>query len=319
MNLNNNEQGIPEVQFKEYAFKLDAIDFACPSKVKAKPQRREPAVSSPRTVPIGKRIWTDVEPGEYSFSDCEVSKKVMYLLRHSQNVHREERWSSSILENWRKSSETFSTFSTLVLIARGKHVWQEEEEIRKDSSIVLILQEQLCISELFRDIQDAILMILRCRTVWLFKATSSSTKTMSDVLSICILFGIDTWRSKFEDKTDSILFYLFILWTKNHKDPNVIDLSVPRRAQYLHKAWKRHQDAVYWVDINLALKKGLKFYQTRSNAIIFQETLPAHCIPKVVRMETGEVIYEKEYMSPRSPPKISLKHEWKRELGSEHA
>ena len=36
-------------------------------------------------------------------------------------------------------------------------------------------------------------------------------------------------------------------------------------------------------------------------------------------METGEVIYEKVYMSPRPPPKISLKHEWKRELGSEHA
>ena len=36
-------------------------------------------------------------------------------------------------------------------------------------------------------------------------------------------------------------------------------------------------------------------------------------------METAEVIYEKVYMSPRPPPKISLKHEWKRELGSEHA
>ena len=36
-------------------------------------------------------------------------------------------------------------------------------------------------------------------------------------------------------------------------------------------------------------------------------------------METGEVIYENVYMSPRPPPKINLKHEWKRELGSEHA
>ena len=74
-----------------------------------------------------------------------------------------------------------------------------------------------------------------------------------------------------------------------------------------------------WVDINLALKKGLKFYQTRSNAIILQGTLPAYCIPKVVRLKTGEVLYEKSYMSPRPPPKIFLKHEWKRELGSEHA
>ena len=106
---------------------------------------------------------------------------------------------------------------------------------------------------------------------------------------------------------------------KNHKDPDVIDLNVPRRAQNLHKAWKRHQDAVYWVDINLAIEKGLKFYQTRSNAIVLQETIPACGIPKVVRMETGEVIYEKVHMSPRLPPKISLKHEWERELGSEHA
>ena len=78
-------------------------------------------------------------------------------------------------------------------------------------------------------------------------------------------------------------------------------------------------DTVYWVDINLAMKKGLKFYQIRSNAIILHETLPAYCIPKVVRMETGEIKNEKVYTSPRPPPKISLKQEWKRELGSEVA
>ena len=87
----------------------------------------------------------------------------------------------------------------------------------------------------------------------------------------------------------------------------------------MHKAWKRHQNTVYWDDINLALKKRLKFYQTRSNPIILHETLPAYCIPKVVRMETGEVIYDKIFASPRPPPKISLKHDWMKELGSEVA
>ena len=87
----------------------------------------------------------------------------------------------------------------------------------------------------------------------------------------------------------------------------------------MHKAWKRHQNTVYWVDNNLALRKGLKFYQTRSNAFILHEILPAYCIPKVVRMETGAVIYEKVYASPRLPPKISMKHDWNRELGSEDA
>ena len=42
---------------------------------------------------------------------------------------------------------------------------------------------------------------------------------------------------------------------KNHKDPDTIDLNAPRHAQYMHKAWKKHQNTVYWVDINLALKK----------------------------------------------------------------
>ena len=90
MNLNNNDTEIPEEQLEEYALQLDAKDFASRSKAKAKPQRREPAGSSSRLVPIGRRIWTDIEPGKYPFSDYEVSKKVTYLLRHSQHVHREE-------------------------------------------------------------------------------------------------------------------------------------------------------------------------------------------------------------------------------------
>ena len=73
-NLNNNEQEFSEMQFEEFALRLNASDFASRSKAKAKPLRREPAGSSPRTVPIGKRTWTDVEPGEYSLSEFEVSK-----------------------------------------------------------------------------------------------------------------------------------------------------------------------------------------------------------------------------------------------------
>ena len=79
-NLNNNETEIPEVQLEEYAFKLDASDFACRSKAKAKPQRRELADSSTKTIPIGERFWTDVEPRECSISDNAVSKKLIHLL-----------------------------------------------------------------------------------------------------------------------------------------------------------------------------------------------------------------------------------------------
>ena len=103
---------------------------------------------------------------------------------------------------------------------------------------------------------------------------------------------------------------------KDHRDPIELDLTKPRLASYKQK-WKRHQDTLYWVDIKHAHRKGLKFYQTRSNAIILYNTLPAYCIPKVIKMETGEIIYEKVYESPRPPPKISFKDNWMKQLDSE--
>ena len=59
----------------------------------------------------------------------------------------------------------------------------------------------------------------------------------------------------------------------------------------------------YWVDIDLAVREGLTFYQTRSNAVIFQGIFPAYCLPKVVRLKTGEVLIEKVSMSPQPPPR----------------
>ena len=53
---------------------------------------------------------------------------------------------------------------------------------------------------------------------------------------------------------------------KNHKDPHVIDSSVPRRALYLQKVWKGHQDSVYWIEINLAIEKGLNFFSSSIHA-----------------------------------------------------
>ena len=106
---------------------------------------------------------------------------------------------------------------------------------------------------------------------------------------------------------------------KEHRDPNKIDLKAPRLALYKQKTWKKHRNTVYWVDIKLAQKKRFKFYQTRSNAIILYDILPAYCIPKAIMMEIGEIIYEKVYATPRPPPKISFRDNWMKELGSEVA
>ena len=72
---------------------------------------------------------------------------------------------------------------------------------------------------------------------------------------------------------------------KEHRDPNTIDLDAPRLAWYKQEKWKIHQVTVYWVDVQLAQRRGLKFYQTRCNAIILYDTLSAYCISKVVVMD----------------------------------
>ena len=82
---------------------------------------------------------------------------------------------------------------------------------------------------------------------------------------------------------------------KNHQDPKELDLTKPRLASHKQK-WKVHQNTVYWVDIKLAQRKGFKFYQSRSNAIILYDTLPAYRISKAIVMKSEEIIYQKEYM-----------------------
>ena len=296
------------------------VIFASRSKAKAKPQRRDFASSSTRTIPIGERTWTDVEPGKYSLNDYLSCVEETDPSCSSWKSTSRQWWSDWILEIKKIIFRIILCFVIIGLTKSGRAPWHEEEDTRKDVSIVLTLQEQSCTSELFKAIQDGVSLILLYKTMSFFRTVSSSTSIMSDVQSIYIPSSIQDWyrRTKFW-ATDRQYFLLVDPMDKEHKDPDTIDLGAPRLAQYMHKVWKKHQNTVYWVDINLALKKGLKFHQTRSNAIILHETLPAYCIPKVVRMETGEVIFEKVYLSPRPPPKISLKHDWMKELGSEVA
>ena len=136
---------------------------------------------------------------------------------------------------------------------------------------------------------------------------------MLDVQSLYTPSQIQDWyrEDKFQEGKDrQYSLRLWIPWTRNTKIRTSFDLTKPRLAWYKQKTWKRHQDTVYWVDIQLAQRKGSKFYQTRCDAIILCDTLPAYCISKVVVMESGGIVYEKVYVSLRPPPTISFKDNW---------
>ena len=87
---NNNDTEIPEDLLEEQALQLKVKDFACRSKAKAKPQRRGLVDYSPSIIPMNERKWIDMEPGNFSLSAYEVSKKETFLLRHFQQVQRED-------------------------------------------------------------------------------------------------------------------------------------------------------------------------------------------------------------------------------------
>ena len=103
------------MQFEECTSRLNASDFPNRSKAKAKPQRREPADSSTRTVLIGVRSWTVVEPSEYSLLFSDISKKLIHLLRHGKQIHRED---DGATEFWRIEDNLQKHFLCCVLIGR---------------------------------------------------------------------------------------------------------------------------------------------------------------------------------------------------------
>ena len=91
------------------------------------------------------------------------------------------------------------------LIISWRASWQEEEETRKYFSIVVFLQEKFFKSELFKVIQDVILLFLRQRTMSWFRTISSSTFITLDVQSMYIPSSIQNWCG--EDK----------IWTDDRK------------------------------------------------------------------------------------------------------
>ena len=106
---NNNDTEVLADLPEEQALQLNVKDFAARSKAKAKPQRRE-FVDLPSIIPMNARNWNDIEPGKHSLSAYEVSKKVIHLLRHSQQVQREE---DGAVHFWRIKENLQTQFSQI--------------------------------------------------------------------------------------------------------------------------------------------------------------------------------------------------------------
>ena len=315
-----NTQSLASPQ-EEEAEPASSEVIAARSKAKAKPQPRES--SGTTTIPFNERFWIDIVPSKQDLDSHNLSKKVINLLRHNQKVNREQDGAVQfykikfLIRDYSLSTQNWSDNRWLACLAAGGGP-KRRYQYCSDSVVSIIylraLQGHSGDSIIDLAMHDHVLI---SPGIFPYIYHVGSNFNISSILSNGLIPG-----GQELSRRQSVFFLPVDPRDENHRDPENIDYSVPRRARYVQNTWKRHQDTVFWIDIDLGIiKEGLKFYQTRSNAIILQGVLPPSCIVRAERFKGGEPLYKRQYLSPRPPPKISLRHDlnWTRgndDLGS---
>ena len=309
-----------ETKTDVFALKTEVFAFASRSKAKAKPRRPSTSCSSAGTVLSRERIWIDIEPEAQSDQAYPVAKRLNTLLRHGQLLREED----GAIEFWRLKDDLRNKFEHSQYwpddmwkskVAGGGGNKKRFQHCTDPSG-----QEILCLRALQghsgRNPIDSTLQnnVLIPNNFFEHIITLRCAVSLHSITNSGLMAG---GQNSSRDR-QTVFFTAVNPMSKDHRDPQELDRTKSRLASYKQKR-KRHQDTVFWVDFQLAQRKGLKFYQTRCNSIIILDTLPAYCISKVVVMKSEEIKDEKVYESPRPPPKFSYKDNWMCELDSEVA
>ena len=271
----NNEQETSETKTEIFALKTNVLAFASRSNAKAKPWRRTSACSSTRTTP------EDYSPVAYP-----VSKRLSTLLRHGHLPRKDD----GAIEFWRlKDCLRYELWEFSTLVWWKVEVYNGKRRRKQENISILYWSIRTRnylsprSSRSFRTLFHWSFITGQCVNSERFLRVHLP-HLMCNQLALHHEFR-DWYR---EDKiwaTDrQCSFCLWIQWTKNTR--------ILTRSTWMHrvlhgtsrKTWKKLKNTVYWVDIKLGHKKGFRFYQTRSNAIILYDTLLAYCIPMAIMM-----------------------------------
>ncbi len=278
----NNEQETSEMQFEDFALKTNVLAYASRSKAKAKPRRRTPACSSTRTVPIGERFWTEIEPENYSSIAYPVSKQLSTLLRHG-DLPRDE---DGAIEFWRIKVYLRSQF------LYSQHWYDELWKSKMAGGGGNKKRFQYCTHPSH----------IGC-AINLHSTTNSGLIRGGQILS----------------KRQTVFFTSVAPMNKEYRDSNKIDLEAPRLAHTCRQRGRNIKTQCIGSTSDLLKRKDLSSIKQDRTQSSFTTRFPAYCIPKAIMTETGEIIYEKVFASPRMPQKISFEDNWMKELGSEVA
>ena len=192
--LSNNREDDNEQETS--TTKTEVFAFAKRSKAKVKPRRSSTTCSYSRTFPMCERSLNKY--GLTLNQELNLIKRTQGKKnKHSFPTRRiaRRRWRSNS-GDWKMIFRTNLQYSQYLMMY-GRARWQEAEATTQDFNTVLTRQDKKFFTfELFKVSQDAIPLILHCRTVYWFRLISSSTFVISDVQSVNTPSQIQEWYKK---------------------------------------------------------------------------------------------------------------------------
>ena len=263
--------------------KTEVFAFASRSKAEAKPRRPSTTCSSSRTVHILERKWIDIEPGAQFDQGYPVTKRINTLLQHGK-LPREE---DGAIEFWRPKDDLRNKFeysqywsdemwkSRIAGDEGNKQIFHYCTDSSGQKNYLRALHGHSRRNPIDPTLQDNVL-IPNNFFEYIYHigcAVSSHSITKSGLIA----GGQNSSRER-----QTVYFTPVNPMNKEHKDRYEIDFTAPRLAWYKQKTWKRHQDTLYWVDIQLAQRKWI---EVLSNKI--ERNHPLRYTPSLLYLESN--------------------------------
>ena len=195
--------------------------LAARSKATAKPQPRESTGTT--TIPLSERVWIDIEPSKQDLDLHNLSKKAINLLRHNQQVHREQDGVIQFykikfhLRDYPLTIQNWSDNRWLACLAAGggsKRRYQYCSDYLGSIIYLRALQGHFGDSIIDIALQDHVSIGLG---VFLYIYHVGSNFSISSILSNGLIFG----GLKLSGR-QSVFFLLVDPRDENHRDPKIL-------------------------------------------------------------------------------------------------
>ena len=249
---NQDNTEIPADPFQDEVPQTSIKVVAARSKEK-KPQQREP-VGTTANIPMHERRWIDNEPSEQNLASYDLSKKVISLLRHNQTVQREKDGAIEFyrikfhLRNHSSQVQHWSDDRWKSCLAAGGGSKRRYQYCFDNFGRILYfraLQGHSGHNLIDPLLQDGVMIE---SGIFHYICHIGCAFNLHSVINNGLIPG-----GQDLSRRHTVFFLPIDPRDTDHKDLEHIDFSVPRRARYAHSAWKKHQDAVFWVDIDLTI------------------------------------------------------------------